>query len=419
MNHDYVVAVQAPAYAVSPTVFATESAFAEHLKELRRSVGPRFTRLVLIAPQWSATEYATKKEYLGIVELERDEILFVPAHRTDTSAKRFWFSQVGPVWKRISDVVSNASLVHSGLADDIYRPMLAMVNFAAWKADRPLIFVVDIDFRKHAWRYYKTGLWGRKSYLINRIVYDPIKWVQVWLAVRCFQLVLLKSASMVAGFGQGRNNVKNFYDTVHAAADVLTDTALASRMAWLRDPDRPLQIAYFGRFVPYKGLDCTIEAVRLAREKGADIRLLLIGDGESRTSLEQQVRTSGLESAVRFLPPVRYGKALFDLLEQAHMSIATPLVEDTPRAAFDSMARGLPIAAFDITYFRDLAAESGAVALAAWPNAEAMALELIALSRNRDRLAAMAQRGVEFALINTQSLWLERRAQWTLKLITP
>jgi glycosyltransferase involved in cell wall biosynthesis len=414
---DYVIAVQAPAYALSPTTFVTESAFAEHLKELRRSIGPGFRRMVLVAPSLTEAQYLAKKEHLGAVSLDADGIVLVAAHSTSTSAKHFWLHHARRIWRDVRQAVRQAGLVHSGLADDIYRPLLGFVNLAAWLSKRPLIFVVDIDFREHTRRYYQLGTWGLKSYMVNRFVYDPIKWVQVWFAARNFQLVLLKSASMVRDFGGGRPSVKNFHDTVHTAEDVLSDDALGARMRKLREPSLPLEVVYFGRFVPYKGLDRAVDAINIARQQGIDVRLSLIGEGECLPALKQQVSQAKLESAVTFVPSVPYGRALFELLDHAHVSIATPLVEDTPRAAFDSMARGLPIVAFDISYFRDLSSEAGAVVLAEWPHAQALASQLVALSQDRERIAEMARRGVLFARDNTQSKWLKRRADWVAELL--
>jgi glycosyltransferase involved in cell wall biosynthesis len=203
---------------------------------------------------------------------------------------------------------------------------------------------------------------------------------------------------------------------VHSPEDVLPAARASERLQWLQDASRPLTLVYFGRFVPYKGLDRAVEALRLARAQGEDVRLLLVGEGECLGALTQQVAAAGLEEVVTFLPAVRYGEPLFEHLTRAHVSIATPLVEDTPRAAFDALARGLPIVAFDISYFRDLQRDSGAVALAHWPDARSMAEQLVALSRDRERVAAMAARGLSFALGNTQAAWLERRAQWVQQL---
>ena len=416
---DYVIAVQAPAYPLSDTCFATESAFAQHLRELRHSVGEDFEKVVLIAPALTEAEYAARRDHLGVVDFARDGVVFVPAHRTDTSARRFWLREASGLWRRIRDAVRTAGIVHSGVADDVWRPLMAMVNFAAWLSGRPVMFLVDIDFREHARRYRQVGLWNFRQYLVNRLIYDPLVYLQVWLAPRMFQLVLLKSASMVRDFGLRRAHVRNFYDTAHGADDVLSPAELAERNVMLREPDQPLEAVFFGRFVAYKGLDRAIEAVRLARAQGLDVRLTLIGEGECEASLRQQVAASGLQEAVRFLPPVPYGDPLFEQLRTKHVCVAAPLVEDTPRAAFDAMARGLPVVAFDISYFADLAQASGAVLLAPWPDPGGLAEGFRQLLSDRTRLSSMASAGVEFARSNTQAIWLERRARWMKGIVRP
>jgi len=416
---DYVIAVQAPAFPLSPTRFATESAFAQHLRELRESIGPAFEKVVLIAPTLTDAEYAARRDHLGVVDLDVDGVLFMPGHSTAVPARQFWLRHARGLWRRIRAAVRQAGVVHSGVADDVWRPLMAMVNVAAWLERRPVMFLVDIDFRQHSRRYRQVGLWNLKQYLVNRLIYDPLVYVQVWFAPRMFQLVLLKSASMVRDFGRGRSHVRNFYDTAHGAQDVLGDAELDDRVRVLGDRSQPLQLVFFGRFVAYKGLDRTIEAVRLARARGADVRLTLIGAGDCEAALRRQTAESGIEDAVRFLPPVPYGAPLFEQLKSMHLCVATPLVEDTPRAAFDAMARGLPLVAFDISYFCDLAQASGAVALARWPEPAQLAEVLCALSEDRRRIADMARSGVAFARDNTQAVWLERRAEWMNEVVQP
>jgi glycosyltransferase involved in cell wall biosynthesis len=416
---DYVIAVQAPAYPISATRFATESAFAQHLRELRESIGSSFEKVVLIAPALTDAEYARRRDHLGVVDLETDGVAFEPAHRTDTSAKRFWLHDALALWRRIRTAVRRAGVVHSGVSDDVWRPLMAMVNIAAWLERRPVMFLVDIDFREHARRYRQVGLWSFRQYLVNRLVYDPLVYLQVWFAPRMFQLVLLKSASMVRDFGKGRAHVKNFYDTAHGLEDVLTEAELSERAKALRQPGQPLQVVFFGRFVAYKGLDRAVEAVCIARSRGVDVHLTLIGAGECEAALRAQVASAGVGDAVHFVPPMPYGAALFERLRPMHVCVATPLVEDTPRAAFDAMARGLPVLAFDISYFRDLARASQAVVLSRWPDPSAMAEVLEQLAVDPERLALMAQKGVEFARSNTQAIWLQRRATWMREVVRP
>lgn len=408
---DYVVAVQAPAYPLSSTSFAVESAFAEHLRALRQSVGVRFDRLVLIAPTLSAQDYASQRNHLGTISLEEDEILLLPAHPQTVTPFSFWIHYAVPIWRRVFRLLSQGAVVHSGMSTDIWRPLMALVNLAALFTGRPVVFFVDIDFREHSRRLYRLGIWNFKAYAVNRLLHDPLKWLQVWLAPRLYQLVMLKSASMVRDFGAGRSHVKNFFDTAHSRHHLITSEEMRARRAFLKK-EGPLRLVYFGRLVLNKGIDRIIMAVETARGAGADVTLSVIGDGPCLESLKAQVDAAGLEGAVSFLSQLPYGEQLFRQLDQAHVMAAAPLMEDTPRAVFDAMARGLAIVAFDISYFRDLAECSGAVALARWPDPDALAKTMIALHHDRARLLRMADQSLAFATDNTQEIWLRRRAAW-------
>lgn len=408
---DYLVAVQAPAYPISATSFAVESAFAEHLKALRTSVGSRFARLVLVAPRLSEADFASQQNHLGRISLEEDQILFLPAHPLAASPAMFWLRHAWPIWRQVGKILAGGAVVHSGMSTDIWRPLMALVNFAGLRAHQPVIFMVDIDFRQHSRRFYHLGVWNLKAYLVNRLLHDPLKWLQVWLAPRLFQLVMLKSASMVRDFGNGRSHVKNFFDTAHSEEHLLPAAGLDRRLAGIRGGGA-LKLVYFGRLVLNKGVDRIIDAVAMARDRGAAVELTVIGDGPCLASLQRQVAALKLDGAVRFLPQIAYGPELFDRLDEAHLMAAAPLIEDTPRAAFDAMARGLPIVAFDISYFRDLAECSGAVALSRWPDAGDLAGQIVTLHDDRERLAEMAAKSLAFATDNTQQAWLTKRAAW-------
>lgn len=413
---NYVLAVQAPAYSLSAGRFATESAFAKHLIELREQLATSVDKMVLIAPQMTPTAYETARHSLAEVSLEEHGVELLPGHLVSDSAVTFWRHRAVDLWRRISRANADALVVHSGLCDDIWRPLLAMVNLSAWLKRKPVIFIVDIDFRKDTSRYYRTGVWSLKSYLVNTLFYDPLKRIQVWLAARSFRLNLLKSTAMVRDYGRGRSTVKFFLDTVHSDDDVLTPDQLAARLARLHQ-QRPVRLIYFGRLVAYKGIDLTIEALRIARSRGADAALTVLGAGECRESLEAAAEASGLRNVVEFREAVEYGPALFRILDESDVAIATPKVEDTPRGALDAMARGLPIIAFDIEYYQSLAQMSGAVALARWPSPDEVASQIVRLSGDRGALADMSRRATGFAAENTQRKWLETRLRWTREAI--
>jgi glycosyltransferase involved in cell wall biosynthesis len=55
-----------------------------------------------------------------------------------------------------------------------------------------------------------------------------------------------------------------------------------------------------GRFTDQKGFDILLDAMPLILKRATTTRLVLVGDGEKRSELEQQSRRLGIEQAVRF-----------------------------------------------------------------------------------------------------------------------
>ncbi|MBC7171441.1 MAG: glycosyltransferase family 4 protein [Polyangiaceae bacterium] len=293
---------------------------------------------------------------------------------------------------------------------------MAMANAAGALERKSVLFIVDIDFRADTERYRQAGLSSLKDYHANRFLYDPIKLAQVALAPAYCSLVLLKSAKMVKDFGRGASHVRNFYNTAHSAQHVIAADDLERKLERLGDTTRPLSLVYFGRLVLYKGVDRTIRAFHEARRRsGRALELHLVGGGEQRAALERLAAELGEADSVRFHGGLPFGPQLFELLRTFDVSIATPLVEDTPRAAFDSLAAGLPILAFDIQYYLDLADGSGAVTTSPWEDVDSLATKIIELDRDRALLAAQARRGADFARENTAEIWLDRRVAWTLE----
>jgi glycosyltransferase involved in cell wall biosynthesis len=408
----YFLVVQAPAFPMGEDRFAVESAFAIHLQELRRLIGPAYIELVLIGPALSGAQGASQLAHMTTLERSASGIRFLPAFPLNVSRARFLLRRWGPTWRWLKQQFSEPCVVHSGMSTELSRPLMFMASLAGRRMGRPVVFMVDMDWRRHAERFRRTGEWGFGTWLVNRLAYDPLKWLQLWLAPRLFDVCCFKGDTLVRDFGRGRPNVHKFHDTVHGAADVLAGPSLAARLEWIRNTTGPLNVACFGRLASNKGIDRMIEAVGLAREQGADIRLRIIGDGDDAEDLRALVRSRKLESHVEFIGAVPWGAPLFRLLEDQHLCVMAPLIEDTPRAAFDAFCRGLPIVAFDIAFFSDLAAESGAVVTTPWPQAGGLAHAFARLSADRDSLARMGADAVAFAARNTQRIWLERRLDW-------
>lgn len=122
------------------------------------------------------------------------------------------------------------------------------------------------------------------------------------------------------------------------------------------DGRTPFKLAYAGSLVPYEGLDLLIEAVaRLGRE-GIRIEVDIIGDGESRSTLEAQVRRNGLQQQIRFAGRIAPAEAR-QRLAQASM-VCLPRRPDLvceivpPLKLAEAMALGVPVLAADLPAMR-------------------------------------------------------------------
>ena len=107
-----------------------------------------------------------------------------------------------------------------------------------------------------------------------------------------------------------------------------------------------LRLVYMGRLVDWKLVDVTLDAVRLAINRDAAIRLDIVGDGPERGRLEARAAELDLEHAVRFtgfLPQPRCA----ELLAEADALILNSVWECGGAVVLEAMAAGLPVIASD------------------------------------------------------------------------
>ena len=167
-------------------------------------------------------------------------------------------------------------------------------------------------------------------------------------------------------------------------------------------PGEPMRVLFAGTFREKKGLPYLVEAVALAREEGANIELILVGepggkpgDQEVEACIARKIQEHSIGSAVtrhRFLEFDR----LMDLAYRAHVFVGPSITgtdgdsEGTPFVLQQMMASGMPVIATrhsDIPFIfgrhDDLLVEER--------NAPAIAARLLEYVRNPNQLAETGQ----------------------------
>ncbi len=406
------------AYRVDDGRFATEGAFAEHLRLLRARLGADVSQLVMAAPTMSAEDYARMGSQLAVIDEAAEGIRFAPMF-PNTLGRFAYLRRLPGILRRLYVEVRGAAIVHAG-PSTLYRPFELAALLMAAALGRKTVSVTDIDERRSAEMNYKAGTWTARQYRVTSWLHNPYQHLQQALLVRICSLVLLKGRKLASDYGGGRPHVRNFLDSAYSARHIIPADRLGKKLAGLADPNTPIEIAYVGRLVGYKGVDHMLRALAHARRAGlANFHFHVLGSGEAQSRLEQMTGELDLGENVTFHGHVPFGEPLFAAMLDYHILLATPLSEDTPRSALDAMASGQAVLAYDTYYYRELNEAGGGVEVVPWLDHEALGRRTIELCADRGRIADLIAKGAEFATTNTQEIWLDRRMQWTRELLQP
>ncbi len=119
--------------------------------------------------------------------------------------------------------------------------------------------------------------------------------------------------------------------------------AMLRKTIGLREDD--VVVGTVGRLAAIKNYACLLRAMAVAKRENAQIKLVLLGDGDEREALETLSEQLGLKEDVHFLgnrDDVTGWLNVFD------MFVLSSLYEGVSRAILESMAASLPVIATDV-----------------------------------------------------------------------
>ncbi len=402
----YLLPIQIPIYLDGPRrLLSTE--WRRSLLLLRDSLGGRLGRIEVVAPSLPVKEAREQRlEPAGHGEGD-DDLVLHPSLDKRIRFKAFvmrgkaeWLGDVMPL-------VARATVVHAGL-DDLWRPFTWSAFRLAVRAGKPTVFVQDTDVALQVRQIVDAAAAHRR--VLGR-VYARLYERRCRGGVRQADLPLLKGARLMRKYGPLNPSARLFHDTSHSTSDIVDGAVIDRRLA---RRGGPLKLVYFGRMIPRKGLGRAVALVRRARQRGADVRFDLIGDGPERASL-MEAAGNPAASGITFHDAVAYGSGLLRRVAEYDGLLFTPAAEDTPRMIFDGYAAGLPLIAGRIDYTIERSAEGTTVLL---PDDDAQAVErLCGLWRDRTLLAPAARAAHRMAYDHAAEAWYARRAAWTFDML--
>lgn len=121
-------------------------------------------------------------------------------------------------------------------------------------------------------------------------------------------------------------------------------------------PKKPrTTLLYAGRLTTFKGLHLAIPAMAEAFRKGADIELIIIGEGELSPYLHELAEKCKISERLTFVPRVPQ-QELYALYQTADAFLFSSLHDSGANVVVESMSRGLPVLCLDLgvpRYFID------------------------------------------------------------------
>ena len=135
-------------------------------------------------------------------------------------------------------------------------------------------------------------------------------------------------------------------------------------------------VTTIGPFKPQKNLSDFVRAAALVAKQRPEVRFLIIGDGQGRASLEQEIKNHKLEKTVLL---AGWRRDIPAILDRTDIFCMTSLWEGLPMALLEAMAAGLPSVVNDVDGCRDVIVDGQTGFLTPPGHPEITALRLIQL----------------------------------------
>jgi glycosyltransferase involved in cell wall biosynthesis len=153
-------------------------------------------------------------------------------------------------------------------------------------------------------------------------------------------------------------------------------------------PAPPLRVVMVGAIMWRKSYETAVLAVRRAIDRGADIHLVIIGEGDERRRIEHAIADLGVTGKVELagpLPPA----AVRDRMRASHVAMLSSVSEGIANSVIEGMASGLPVVATDAGGVHEAVRDGIDGFVVAPRDPDALAQRLCELARDPQLRAAM------------------------------
>ena len=148
-------------------------------------------------------------------------------------------------------------------------------------------------------------------------------------------------------------------------------------------------IGYFGRLKKYKSVEQLLDAFAVVRKDFPGLELVIVGEGDYRSALEEKTRKLGLQDSIRFTGFVEESEKV-KLLQEVWFAVNTSSKEGWGLTVIEANACGTTVVASNVPGLQDAVKNSVTGLLYEFGNVQELAEKISLLLRDsalRDRLA--------------------------------
>lgn len=189
---------------------------------------------------------------------------------------------------------------------------------------------------------------GVKQIIYRRGMPHPLRntWLNRFLFTKILTHVVVNSKEIGRSLAQGneawfpQDKMVLIYNGV--------DTSVApdkSRKLYERQGDEII-IGNAGRLTEQKGQKYLIELAKLLKADGMNFKLLIAGEGELKSDLQQQINAAGLQDQVKLMGHVSDMPGFFNSLD---VFVFTSLYEGSANTLIETLWYGVPTIAWDVS----------------------------------------------------------------------
>ena len=265
----------------------------------------------------------------------------------------------------------------------------------AQELDLPLVFTFHTQYREYT-HYIPFSMETVQNFLKNAID----RWLQDFMS-RC-QHIIIPSESM-RDILVNQYGLKNNFTVIPTGIELEAyQTANGEKIRTKRNWENDTVMISVGRLAAEKNWGLLLQAVALVRKDHPRFRLVLVGDGPERKSLEDLAKQLGIRKYVTFMGSLSFSE-IPSYMKAANMFGFASVTETQGLATLEAMAAGLPVVAVDASGTRDIL-KNGQQGYLVDNDPEALAAGVRKLLENPDRL----QRFADAAYKRAQSFNIEK-----------